>query len=165
MTDSGEALLLAYNKGYRVKGERVFNASGKEIKTRERSRKWSKPYRQFNIKFNGCSTPVIVHRLLAYQKFGDRIFSSGVVVRHLDDGSISIGTQQENSMDRPKAQRIKEATKAARSPRYDHGEVAVWYESNGFSIADTCDKFGMARSTLYNILDKAGCQRERLNGG
>lgn len=64
---------------------------------------------------------VAIHRLQAYQKFGDMIYRPGVVVRHLNgdklDNSwdnISIGTEHDNAMDIPEDIRIKKARNAAK---------------------------------------------------
>lgn len=63
----------------------------------------------------------MVHRLQAYQKFGDKIFENKIVVRHLNGNyldnswdNILIGTFSDNKMDIPKENRIKSATTASR---------------------------------------------------
>lgn len=63
---------------------------------------------------------VKVHRFQAYQKYGDRIFIEGVVVRHKDNNkannswdNIVIGDSYDNAMDNPKEERVARATHAA----------------------------------------------------
>lgn len=64
---------------------------------------------------------VLVHRLQAFMKFGDKIFDKEIVVRHLDGNSknnswnnILIGTSSDNQMDRDPECRRKSATLATR---------------------------------------------------
>lgn len=66
---------------------------------------------------------VEVHRLVAYQKFGEDMFKRGQVVRHLNSNSldnsfpnIGIGTRKEDSADKSREARRRGA-KAAIAPR------------------------------------------------
>lgn len=63
---------------------------------------------------------VKVHRFQAYQKYGDMIFTKGVVIRHKDNNksnntwdNIVIGDSYDNAMDNPKEQRVARAVHAA----------------------------------------------------
>ena len=67
---------------------------------------------------------ILVHRLVAYQKFGDEIFVKDKVVRHLDgnslnnsDNNIAMGTNCENQRDIPKNVRNSRAINAANKIR------------------------------------------------
>jgi len=74
---------LSVDKGYSVdKDGKVFNKDGQEISIG----KSKKGYLSFNIRVEKGSNPTrsFVHRLQAYQKFGDKIFETGIVVRHLN---------------------------------------------------------------------------------
>lgn len=72
-------------KGYTVTRDGVVYYKG-----RKRSPTISKSnYYRFNIRINGINVPIFVHRLQAYQKFGDRMFNPGIVVRHLDGNSLN----------------------------------------------------------------------------
>ena len=58
--------------------------------------------------------PIKVHRLAAYQKFGDKLFEKGMQVRHLNGNkldfsfeNIELGTGKENCQDIPKEQRVR----------------------------------------------------------
>ena len=77
------------------------------------------PYRVFNVKDDGISRPVHVHRLVAFLKFGAVAFD--VLVRHLNGKSldnswsnIAIGSGSDNMMDRPADERKAHALRAAK---------------------------------------------------
>lgn len=63
---------------------------------------------------------IMVHRMQAYQKYGDKIFEVGFVVRHKGDDksnnswdNILLGSQQENCLDVPRERRVAQARRAA----------------------------------------------------
>lgn len=108
LSKNSEAVKTAYDKGYEIteSGEAI-NPDGEELVLTEDG-----GYMRFKIFFNGQSYPVMVHRLQAYQKFGDRVFNNEMQVRHLDDDkrnnscdNIGIGTQSQNMMDMPEEKR------------------------------------------------------------
>lgn len=64
---------------------------------------------------------VMIHKLQAYKKFGNKIFEKGIVVRHLNGNSldnswnnIDIGTQSDNMRDRSKEDLKNHAIKASK---------------------------------------------------
>ena len=85
-----------------------------------------KGYKSFTFRNkNGAREVVLVHRLQAYKKFGDKIFEKGIVVRHLNGNSldnswdnIAIGTQSDNMFDRSK-ESLKEHSLIATRKRQD----------------------------------------------
>lgn len=79
-------------------------------------------------KKNNCK----VHRLQAFQKYGDAIFGEGIVVRHLDGNrfnnsseNILIGTARDNIMDMPAETRKRKARIAANHNPSKHPEEIV----------------------------------------
>lgn len=79
-------------------------------------------YRYIGIKIDGKNIKAYIHRLQAYQKFGDKIYETGIEVRHLDGNmfnnsfdNIEIGTSQENSLDKPAHVRLRAAKKASKA--------------------------------------------------
>lgn len=99
---------LAYDKGYRVSdcGDFVKGLRCPSLKLGTQDKN-GKLYKSFNIGIDGMSTRCYVHKLQAYQKFGEAVFENGIVVRHMNDESldnsninIEIGTQLDNAMDR-----------------------------------------------------------------
>ena len=99
-----------------------------------------------------CKRIVIqVHKLQAYQKFGNKVFEKGIQVRHLDNNSlnnswnnIDIGTQSQNMMDIPKEKRIQ---KARNNIKYDWSEIDKDRE-NGMSYKKLTEKYGVKKGTL-----------------
>lgn len=110
-----EALILAYEKGYRVENGNVISCRNKIVKLGKDTTGYFVFYFRFPAKIYKRKTINIkVHRLVAYQKFGKKIFEDGVVVRHLDgnklnnlDENIGIGSQSDNMMDKTKEARLQ----------------------------------------------------------
>lgn len=83
----------------------------------------SNGYNYFSFRdFDKKREIVLVHRLQAYQKFGESIFEEGMVVRHLDGNSlnnswnnIAIGTNSDNQMDRSRGCRLNSSILAIRT--------------------------------------------------
>lgn len=116
------SVVVAYDRGYRVQinGD-VVSPSGKTIKL---SHTGKRKYLKFNIRAENTFRVVLVHKLQAYQKYGDRVFTEGIVVRHLNgerfDNSfvnIEIGSYQDNALDIPEKDRVQKAIKASYSKR------------------------------------------------
>lgn len=113
LSKSNKAVLLAYERGYRVLINGVMvNAENKEMNPCVNN----KGYKTFTIRIphsRQCKS-FLVHRLMAYQKFGDSVFEKGIEVRHLNGSridnsfnNIEIGTRSQNAMDVPKTTRDK----------------------------------------------------------
>lgn len=155
-----KSVVYAFNKGYRVRKDGVVvNPKGGVIKGNIDSR----GYKKFNIRLNGKeSFPVYIHKLCAYQKYGDIVFQTDCV-RHLDGNplnncpdNIEIGTQKDNMMDIPKDVRQKKAEYATSFVRkYNKNEVRDFYKQNGNSYKKTMNHFGMtSKSALWFVLNK-----------
>jgi HNH endonuclease len=104
------------------------------------------------------------HQLVAYRKFGDAMFETGIEVRHLDGNrqnnspdNIAMGTRSDNMMDMPASAR-KARNKDKRSPARvlndaDAAEIRSVYsrgllrgECKNMAIA-----FGVSSSTISEI--------------
>ncbi|MFE7083642.1 HNH endonuclease [Priestia megaterium] len=84
---SNEMIKLASRKGYSInKDGEVINPKGKIVKGSILKSKKSF-YKTFGIAFNGISRPILVHRFIAYKKFGD-IALKAECVRHLNGNSL-----------------------------------------------------------------------------
>jgi hypothetical protein len=103
---------IVYDKGYRVSecGKIVTNPKGRSIKLQTEFKK-GKPYVNFSHRKpnGGNATRVYVHKLKAYQMFGEEFYNESLVVCHINDvsddnstGNLKLGTQQENMLDRIK---------------------------------------------------------------
>jgi len=135
LTKNERALVKAKEKGYKVtKSGEVLSPSGKKRKLSVHD-----GYYRFNIKFGNESYPVKVHRLQAYQKFGDEYLKSNLQARHLDGnsknnkwGNIAIGTQSENMMDKPKQQRVKQARQNLKLTENDVREIRQRVDNDNY---------------------------------
>lgn len=100
---SNELVRHVVKNGYRVdRFGNVYNTKG----ILRSCNKDKHGYNRFTIKYEGKCRSVYVHKVIAYQKFGEEAFKKGQQVRHLngkqDDCSyenISIGTPSENIYD------------------------------------------------------------------
>ena len=111
---------LAYEKGYRVNkdGELLglFNTKIGCVN--------GKGYEHTGIKLNKKHINLETHRLQAYQKYWDKLYEDGIVVRHLNanplDNSwhnIAIGTHKDNYLDIPEKTRKKMSLARIKYPK------------------------------------------------
>lgn len=152
----------AFDKGYRVGpmgGVSNIN-TGRAIKLRINT----KGYFYFGIRkpSTRTSASVCVHRLQAFQKFGDRIFERGLVVRHLDGNyknnspeNLELGTHSQNMMDKPAEQRLAMAIHAASfNTKHDHAVIRAYYNEHGWTA--TLKRFNLtSKGTLSFILNNS----------
>lgn len=151
---------IAFAKGYRV------SRDGKTVNSRRgnpRTLRVNKDgYLQFNIKVGTRCYPLKVHRLQAYQQFGESIFSAECV-RHLDGNpannaveNLALGTASENMMDRPSSARRAHAMRAvAVCRRHDHSAVLQFY-AECRSFKKTARQFGISSlGTVHFIIRKS----------
>lgn len=118
LSKTSRYIIKAHNAGYRVINQIIYNPQGRILNghTDGRGYKVFRPYHK--------SPAIPVHRLVAYQKYGHKIFAEGIQVRHLDDvkinnsdGNIGIGTRFDNMQDIPKAERVRKAIIASSANR------------------------------------------------
>lgn len=162
-----KVLICAFKKGYVVnkKGEVFF-------KNKKRSLIFdTKGYYSFTIRIysqemgKDVFRRVWVHRLQAYQKFGKRIFKSGIEVRHLNGNcrdnsfeNILIGTASQNQMDKLAGVRTNMAIMAASSMRrFTDDQVKEINDDrkNGMSYNALAKKYQTSKSTLSYFFNKA----------
>lgn len=102
-------------RGYRVINGEVFNAIMRKLKPSP----CSKGYLRFNVRrFDGAWCTCWVHRFVAHQKFGQKLYLGKPDVRHLDgnklnnlDENIALGTRSQNLRDTPADQRSARANR------------------------------------------------------
>jgi len=154
-------IIKAFNRGYKVsKNGKVYNPKGDVVKgtvTKE-------GYLKFGIRFQDINSGTIkVHRLQAYQKFGNEIFLEGIQVRHLNNikldnswDNIDIGTQSENKLDMPKKQRQEIAEHASSFIKiHDHERIKEYYKNKNVSYNDIMEKFDISsKGTVSYIINK-----------
>lgn len=151
-----------YKKGYRIiENGLIVNPEGVVINGHKRKDGYIKiSYRDVNNKTKKC----MVHRLVAYQKFGEKMYANGILVRHLDGNpsnnsysNIEIGTQSDNMMDKPESVRMAAAMKATSFLRkYDRNLVVSFYIANGKSYKKTMEKFGITSKGTLNFILRGG---------
>lgn len=156
MNKQEEVIRLSKLKGYYVdKNGVLFNKKDEKITLS----KTKKGYFSFNIRVNGSKpTRSFVHRLQAYQKFGDEIFNENLVIRHLNGDStdntynnIGIGTPSDNMMDIPKNKRIVNAS----NPTHNH-ESIISDRKNGYTYKELMEKYDISsKGTISFIVNKS----------
>lgn len=152
LSKKNRALVEAYNRGYRIINGKLYNPKGEKLIGNNPKN----GYKSFSI--NKTFSKVNFHKLVAYQKYGSKIFEADVEVRHIDNDklnnneeNIKIGTHQENMMDIPKKQRIENAGNQSR--KYNYEEVREYYNQTK-SYKNTMKKFGISsKGTLNYILN------------
>lgn len=159
MTNHSKDILAAHAAGYRVsKTGEVIGPSG-EVRVPNGNRK----YYSFTFKRPGTRETghVAVHRLQAFQKFGDAALVEGIHVRHLDsnsrnnaDDNIAIGTPQQNMLDKPESVRRAASLKAsAAHKKHDHSAIKEFF-AKCRSYAQTMREFGItSKGTLHFIIN------------
>lgn len=153
---------FAKDKGYKVLEDgTVISSQGKVLRLYCNKQY---PYIYFGFRsLDGHTTKVYVHRLQAYQKFGDKLFEPGILVRHLNGNSfdnsfnnIDLGTASDNWLDIPEDKR-REITEAAAqvSRKLTTAEVVALRQErqDGKSFSFLCKKYGLAKSTVSYIVN------------
>ena len=164
LSKTNEFVRLAYEKGYRViNGEVISPFTGKPRKLRVHTHKSGYKKYLFTIGEKGKSSyPVEVHKLLAYQKYGDRIFDPEVEIRHLDNNSlnnsednIDIGSKSQNKFDMPEGQRRELSINASVVNRkFTDAETNTIRRYHNGSYKDTMEMFDISsKGTLHYILN------------
>ncbi len=180
MNENRKALLFAISKGYRC------DCLGQVISPEERIVNGyigNHGYLTIGIRLildNGKTEkrPVAVHRLQAYQKYGDKIFEKGVLVRHRNNiktdnkyDNILIGSYSDNYHDNSqevKNNMISGGIKGSHfakitNLKYDDDfikNVGDFIYNGKNLVKDTVKKYNISSSSLTRILKK---YREKYN--
>jgi hypothetical protein len=168
LSKCAECLLLAYNLGYRCDDE------GNVISPKDNNLKLytnSTGYFCFSIRLNtdihhrAVSRAIPVHRLQAYQIYGDKIFERGIHVRHINSNcldnsrkNIGIGSASDNMMDKPLEIRVRCAVNASSTNRKftddEMGEIKTFYNECK-SYHKTMEKFKIpSKGSLHYMLNR-----------
>lgn len=147
---------IAKQKGYKVTEDGVFCGVRNNVLIHK-----NKGYLCVSMTIDGKKRWLYAHRLQAYQKYGNEIYSKGICVRHLNGNksdnsfnNIAIGTNRDNVMDRPKVERQRIANIASRKTiKYNKDEVIEYYNSCNRSRKKTIEHFGMSKAGLHYILN------------
>lgn len=161
------AILVAFEKGYRVDDNGNVFRKGKPVKLMLKNFSNPPVYLGFNVrlKINGSSSVrrVLTHRLQSFQKFGHDIFKEGIETRHKNGNSLDnsfdnilIGTASENQMDIPEQVRKASGTKASSKIRRFSDDVVREIKSDresGLKYKDLCLKYKTSKGTLSYLFN------------
>ncbi|MCB0448468.1 MAG: HNH endonuclease, partial [Gelidibacter sp.] len=116
---------------------------------------------------------IAVHRLQAFQKYGNKIFLNKIVVRHFDEDKLNnkpenilIGTQKDNYHDVPKKKREKIIAKMAETKsQYSNEQAKEMFElrSKGVLQKDIAKKFKCSTGWISMILNNKTTYTNRIN--
>ena len=158
-------ILVAYYKGYRVRNGIVYNSNNKVVKKHYID---NRGYLRFSCNVDKYLHQRIgsvrIHKFVAFQKFGDKVFEPNIVVRHLDgdqtnnhEDNIEIGTQSDNVYDRCPIERLTHSIKAATQNRkFTDKEMEHIRELNkqGVSYKELMKRFNISsKGTLSYIIN------------
>lgn len=140
-----------------ISGDTVVSPTGQTRKLRVRDGKNGRPpYYTFNVKHEGKSYPVKVHKLVAYIKFGPDAFK--FLVRHLDGNSLNndwtnlaLGNGSQNAYDRPRQERLEHARKAARTQRRLSEEQVLEIRASKDSLKVLVERYGVSKTTISYV--------------
>jgi hypothetical protein len=164
-----EVLLLAVEKGYHVTPAGEPHGPNGPLRGslhrggKRKGEEKPTPYRAITLRIGRATRSVPVHRIQAYQKFGDRLFEEGVLVRHLDSNSLNneennleLGTAAENSLDRDPELRQAQAQHAANARRaWTADEVRALRQrrKQGERCIDLAAEQGVSKGQMSGMLN------------
>lgn len=166
------ALLLAVEKGYKLSdnGNSVINKNGNKLKLRD-----IEGYLSFAVRIQNNAMYIKVHRLVAYFKYGNKIFNEGTEVRHKNSNkydnsfeNILIGTHSENMLDTDKEERIKRAIHASNKTRRFTDEEIIDIRKDrekGLSYKQLCIKYNTSKSSINYIITKSLYYKKIISAG
>ena len=148
------SVVESYKRGYRVTSNGEISKNGIIIKGRVDKA----GYNTFSIRIKGKIHKISVHRLCAYQKYGDIIFNCDCV-RHIDGNplnnkpnNIEIGTFSENMMDIPKSIRVRKSSNA--NKKYSDSVVLQIRKlySDGVSMKELMGKYNISSKGTFSYI-------------
>lgn len=163
LSKKNQAIIQAFEKGYRVDvlGNITYRARVLNLC------KSSFGYFLFSVRvvINGEKSlkQVLVHRLQAYQKFGNVIFTEGVCVRHKDGDcknnsieNIILGNHSDNMMDKSPEVRMKTAIYASSFMKKHNHEEIIKLHNEGKSYAEIMKILGTkSKGTISFIIKES----------
>lgn len=151
---------ILFDKGYYVdKQGNLYNPKGEQVmgSIRAKGRKGT------CVKINDNKVKhIFFHRMVAYAKYGDRMYDENMVVRHLDGNplnnswdNIAIGTQRDNMMDVDEGMRVLRSALASRKYPSSLVQEIRDLRSQGWSYSKLMAKFGISsKGTLSYLVNK-----------
>ena len=152
--------IVFFLAGYYVdNSSRMFNKNGRELKGYKRN-----GYKTISTLINGKMYSVTLHRFIGLLKYGNRIYTENLLLRHLNGNkldnsfnNICIGTHKNNTNDVPIKDRKRIGLNAA-SHRIKYPkelvEEIIKYHSECKSYKKTMLKYNISSGgTLHHILN------------
>jgi len=159
------SMLWFYKNGYRVLDDgKMMDPEGKIIHTRSAHKCYLFKCKNVNENTGHC----YIHRLAAYQKYGEAMFENGIVVRHLNgdkaDNSldnIAIGTLSQNQRDRSKEEMTAAALKCWESGLNRNRKIPLEMiariaedKDNGMIEKEIAKKYNLNYACIRNIMSR-----------
>lgn len=118
-----------------------------------------------STRIDGKTIKIGVHRLQAFQKYGEKIYADGVKVRHADNYSLNnswenilIGSHQDNMLDIPKEIRLNSAIVASNNRKIYSDELVKEikvYRELGHTYPEIMSKFNVgSKGAVSYIINK-----------
>jgi hypothetical protein len=154
---SNDRIVEAVSKGYRIENGKPISPTGEVLAVnRDRGGYW-----RFSVLgSDGKVRPLMVHRVVAYQKYGKGLFAPGIQVRHANGNqsdnsfeNILIGTQSDNEMDKPDEIRKTVARNAARKLTEEQVCQLRKDRESGMKYDALVQKYGIRKSTVSYIVN------------
>lgn len=126
---------------------------------------------RFTIRISKEKTrSILVHRLVGYQKFGDKIFDKSFQIRHLDsnptnnlDENIGIGSASQNMMDKSPELRLQQSLIATSHVRkHSHSEIINMHKA-GMSYKQIMEKTGIKSKGTISFIVKQSFASQKSN--
>lgn len=163
---SKRAIITASNKGYKCVDGKVFY-KGNEVK----KSKSNTGYYIFSIRVKGIRTTVLAHRLVAYQKYGNKVFKKGMQVRHLDGNplnnlnrNILIGTAKQNNQDKSVGVRMRVAVNATSFIKKHNHEKILKLRDQGLTYEKIMQQTNIkSKGTISFIINGSTAKKKLLN--
>ena len=162
MSNANKAILIAVEKGYTATkvGSIIspFSQAALKLRLDERG------YFTFGFKIETYKVAKVrVHRFIAYAKYGNQLFNSGIEVRHFDGNkqnnnwdNLLIGTPSQNRLDIPEAKRKEIAINAANKlKKLSNNEVLELrtLRAQGKSLNYLKEKFNISKTAVSYIIN------------
>ena len=166
LSNSNRAIIEAYMRGYRMtKDGQMIGGRGKIVRG-----KLSEGYKSITLRDHGSCFCVKFHRLQAYQKFGEKIFEPGILVRHLNNDpldnswdNIDIGTDKDNFHDRDPEDVSKVMKEVGLQRRKYNYEEIKRLRSEGMSYSKLAELCETSKSQIYYICNEIDYGKIRRN--
>jgi hypothetical protein len=108
MSKKKDGVRQAFEKGYRViDGNVMYNGNIRKLYSHIKRRDTNTiAYYSFGIRTKeGSRIEIYVHQLMAYQKFGEKIFDENIVITHRDGNSLN--NKEDNIFTKTRSENIQ----------------------------------------------------------